>query len=137
MTNIRKLIIKSIALPAICTVGAIVALSLGHLSIASGAFAFAIGQLAAEVVVLTKTLQKVLIDSDFAFVPAVAREVNGEISSTGLDQPEQTICGTEAEAHLLAIKFLRDHYPNRPDIRPAKLTVTLDELMLKPVPNDD
>lgn len=81
---------------------------------------------------LSGAIVRLLDESRFLYIPMIARQVNGEPSTTGLDQPDQVFLGTEYQAMVAATEFARSRYPGRKDIRPARLKVSLDEIMLKP-----
>lgn len=85
---------------------------------------------------LSGAIVRLLDESRFLFIPKIARNVNGEPSTAGLDQPDQMFLGTEYQAMVAATEFARARYPGRQDIRAARMKVSLDELMLKPDPDE-
>lgn len=83
---------------------------------------------------LSGAIVRLLDESRFLYIPLIARQVNGEPSTAGLDQPDQVFLGTEYQSMVVSTEFARSRYPGRKDIRAARLKVSLDEIMLKPDP---
>lgn len=68
---------------------------------------------------------------DSLFVPGITRRLpDGSTSQVGLEQPPPEIFKFDKAAAIAAERFIRERYPDRPDIVPGYTLVPLKEVSL-------